>query len=123
MPVDFKKLHLSGTTDGNVLAIAATATPGTTIHTATTSTSTDSYDEVYLWASNTSTAAINMTLWLGNANNEQDGLDIRVPAAFNGPICVLPGIPLRNGRVLQATVVTANRIIVFGYVNRTGNQP
>jgi hypothetical protein len=118
----FKKLPLSGSTDGNVISVMATATPGTTIHTATTFATDDSCDEVWIWASSTSASALNMGIQIGNLNNELDTINVRVPAAYNGPIAVLPGLPVRNGRVIQATVSTAGRVNVFGFVNRINGQ-
>jgi len=122
MSQNFTKLPLSGSTDGNVIAIRATATPGTTIHTATTSTTIDGCDEVWLWASSTSTSNINMGIQLGNLNDEMDTINVLIPPAYNGPFCVLPGVVVRNARVVQATVSVAGRVNVFGYVNRVSGQ-
>ena len=40
------RVGLSTSNDGEMIVVAATATVGTTIHTATTQTSTSRYDEV-----------------------------------------------------------------------------
>jgi hypothetical protein len=119
----FTKLKLSGSTDGRPIQVAATATAGTTIHTATSSTGDDSYDEVWLWASSTSVSAINATVQIGaSTGSEAESLNVRVPAAYNGPIAVMPGWPLRNGTVLTATAATAGRIQFYGYANRISLQ-
>ena len=59
----FNKRLLSGSTNGRMIKIAATATPGTTIHTATTtSTANDDCDEIYLWAVNSDTSSRKLTI-------------------------------------------------------------
>ena len=52
----FSKITLSGSTDGRGIRIANTATPGTTIHTASTVATT--YDEIWLYAQNADTTMI-----------------------------------------------------------------
>ena len=79
-------------------------------------------DEVWIWASSTSTANLNLGIQLGNLNNELDTINVLVPPAYTGPFCVLPGIPVRNSRVVQATCSTAGRVNIFGYVNRISGQ-
>jgi hypothetical protein len=118
----FTKIPLSGSTDGQPIKIGATATAGTTIHTATSSAGSDSMDEVWLWASSTSASAINASLQIGTVTNDQQTINFRVPAAYNGPVAILPGHPLRNGTVVTATAATAERINIFGYVNRISLQ-
>lgn len=123
MSQNFTKLHLSGSTDGRPIQIAASATAGTTIHTATSSTTTDSYDEVWLWAGSTSGSAINCTLQIGaSTGSEAESVNFRCPAAYNGPIAIWPGLPVRNGTVISATAATVGRVQIYGYVNRIGGQ-
>jgi hypothetical protein len=50
----FSKVLLSGSTNGASVLVAATSTPGTTIHTAVSGTS--SLDEIWLYADNSSSA-------------------------------------------------------------------
>ena len=118
----FQKLHLSGSTDGRNILIRQTATPGTTIHTATSSSNTDSYDEVWVWASSAATSSTNATIQTSETD-DQASINFRVPAAYNGPILVIPGWVYRNGVVLTATAaVTSHGVILSGFVNRiSGN--
>ena len=61
----YSRVLLSGSTNGKPIPVAATATPGTTIHTAVSGTS--SFDEVYAWASNVTGSAATLTIeWGGN---------------------------------------------------------
>ena len=51
----FSRVLLSGGTSGAPIPVAATATPGTLVHTAVAGAT--SFDEVYLWASNVTALA------------------------------------------------------------------
>ena len=116
---NFTKLHLSGSVDGRNIRIVATATPGTTIHTATASTGSDSYDEVYLWAGSTSAVYVNMTIQTSH-NADMASINVRVPPAYSGLAMVMPGLPYRNAVVLTATA--AAPVNISGYVNRISAQ-
>jgi hypothetical protein len=49
----FSKIVLSGSTDGRMIKVAATATAGTTIHTGSATATT--FDEIWLYAVNSDT--------------------------------------------------------------------
>lgn len=114
---NFAKLHLSGSVDGRAIRVVATATPGTTIHTATSGTGTDTYDEVWIWAGSTSASPINITVQTSE-NDDSASINARIPPAYAGLTLVVPGLPYRNGVVLTATASTASRVNLTGYVNR-----
>jgi len=64
MATTIARIPLSGSTHGGSIKVAATSSPGTTIHTATSST-TDC-DVVTLYAYNSSASAVTLTLqWSG----------------------------------------------------------
>ena len=120
---NYTAMTLSAATSGGIIKITATATPGTTIHTATSSDMPEGCDEVYLWAGSTSTSALNATLHITALATEQDrSINFRVPAAYNGPILVLPGYRVCDGVVLTATASAADRINLWGNVNRISGQ-
>lgn len=108
---------LSGSTNGLGVKVAATATPGTTIHTAVSGTT--SRDEVWLWAVNNDADGETRTLTVefGGTTDPDNVLTIPVPPDV-GPVLVVPGFPLRNGLVVSAFSDEANDCIVYGYVNR-----
>ena len=56
----YSKIAFSGQTDGQPIKVAATTSPGTTIHTPGTSASI--FDEVWLYAYNSHTADVELTL-------------------------------------------------------------
>jgi hypothetical protein len=110
----FSKIPLSGSTNGKGILVAATATLGTTIHTAVTGTS--SFDEVWLYAHNNSTTSTKLTIEYGSAN-AQDNIEITIPGE-SGLVLVVPGLFLNNALVVTAFAATTNVITIHGYVNR-----
>lgn len=110
----FSKQLLSGSTNGRHIAVAATATPGTTIHTAVAGTA--ALDEIWLYAMNTSTTAVKLTVEFGNTATS-DQIEITL-AAEAGLTLISPGLVLNNGLVVRAFAGTANVINISGYVNR-----
>ena len=112
----YTKVLLSGSTQGKGIKVVQTATAGTTIHTAVSGTS--SIDEVWLYAHNTSSSAVKLTLEWGEATAPDGNIEINIGAEGTGLILIAPGIPLQNGLVIKAFAATANVINIFGYVNR-----
>lgn len=112
----YTKQILSGSTNGKAIKVAATATPGTTIHTAVSGTS--SIDEVWLYAHNTSSSVVKLTIEWGEATAPDGNIEINIGAEGTGMILIAPGIPLQNSLVIKAFAGTANVINIFGYVNR-----
>lgn len=111
----FSKLPLSGSTNGRQILVAATATPGTLIHTAVSGTS--SLDEIWLYAVNTSTSAVKLTLEYGGVTAPNDHIELTI-AAESGLVLVSPGLILNNSLVVRAFAATTNVLAISGYVNR-----
>jgi hypothetical protein len=112
----YSKVLLSGSTQGKAIKVVETATAGTTIHTAVSGTS--SIDEVWLYAHNTSSDAVKLTLEWGGVASPDDLIEVNIPVDGTGLILVAPGILLQNGLVVRAFAGTADVINIFGYVNR-----
>jgi len=112
----FTKILLSGSTNGKAIKVAATATAGTTIHTAVSGSS--SLDEVWLYAHNSSSASVKLTLEWGEATAPDGNIEINIGAEGTGLVLVSPGILLQNSLVIKAFADTANVITLTGYVNR-----
>lgn len=119
---DYKKRKLSGSTDGRGIKIAATVTPGTLLHTALASLAADEWDEIWLRATNTSAAAVKLTVEWGGTTAPDDQIEITIPpeAGFTE---VVPGHVLQNGAIVRAFAATANVVIVHGFVNRYQQNP
>ncbi len=104
---------LSGSTDGRGIKVAATATPGTLIHTAQTST-TD-MDAVDLAVCNTSTADVSVTFECWGTASPDDLVKRTIPAGETVQVPIPPG---RNSLVLRAFAATGNVLTVTGCVKR-----
>ena len=113
MAQEFSKVVLSGSTNGKQIKVAATATAGTTIHTA----SATALDELWLWAVNSDTTARKLTIEFGGVAAPDDLIEVTVPAE-SGYLMVVPGLCLTNSLVVKAFAATANVILVNGYCNR-----
>ncbi len=113
----YSRQLLSGSTNGKPVKIAATSTLGTTIHTAIAGTA--SFDEMYVWVTNTDTAGHTLTIEYGGATDPDCLIAkaLSIPAS-SPPIPILTGQVLQNGLVVTAFADTANKLLLTGYVNR-----
>ena len=112
----FSKQLLSGSTNGKAIKVAQTATAGTTIHTAVSGTA--SFDEVWLYAHNSSASTVKLTLEWGEATAPDGNIEINIGAEGTGLVLVSPGLLLQNSLVIKAFAATANVVTLTGYVNR-----
>jgi hypothetical protein len=117
MPI--AKTILSGSTGGMPIKVVATATTGTTIH--TTGVSSSVIDEVWLYATNTSAAAVNLTIEFGSTTAPDQNIVVAIPSK-SGLSILVAGLVLAGtgsaGRTISAFAGTANVINIAGYVNR-----
>lgn len=112
---DFTYTLLSGSTNGQPIKVTQTATAGTTIHTAHAT----SIDQVYLYASNTHTADVLLTIEWGGVT-DPDNLIVQNIPFDDGLYLVIPGLPLTNSLLVRAFAGTANVINITGHVDRIG---
>lgn len=113
----FAKTTLSGSTDGKAIKVAATATPGTTIHTGPTNTA--HFHEVWLYAQNTDSTDRKLTIEWGGTASPDDLIEFTVKAE-NGLYLMVPGLILKGNAtalVVRAFAATTNVITISGYVN------
>jgi hypothetical protein len=110
----FSKIPLSASTNGKGILVAATATTGTTVHTA--GSGTTNFDEVWLYAHNNSTSSVKLTIEYGSTA-AADNIEITIPGE-SGLVLVVPGLFLNNALVVTAFAGTTNVITMHGYVNR-----
>jgi len=116
----FSKQKLSGSTNGRGIAVAATATLGTTIH--ATGTSSSILDEIWLYVNNIHSSAVTLTIEYGGATVTSDLIQQSIAATPSGLVLICPGLIL-SGTGSAATTVTAfasvaSKIEIFGFVNR-----
>jgi len=114
----FTKLTLSASTDGRAIKVAATATPGTTIHTGPSVAS--EIDEVWLYAMNTDTTPRKLTVEWGGVSSPDDLIEITLPAE-PGLVLIAPGLLIKGNAtplLVRAFAANADVITIHGYVNR-----
>lgn len=109
----FTRVVLSGAADGKAVKVAATATAGTTIHAAHAT----AIDEVWLWAYNSHTADVVLTIEFGGATAPDNNIVLTIPKAV-GLVAVVPGLCLTNSLTVKAFAGTTNVVTLSGYVNR-----
>lgn len=106
---------LSGSTSGKQIKVVAIATAGTLLHTAVTGTT--SFDEIWLYAVNTSASTVTLTLELGGVAAPDDNVPIQIPPNV-GPVNVLAGIRMNGAVVVRAFASVASVVDIHGNVNR-----
>lgn len=111
----YSKQLLSGGTNGKNIKVAATASAGTTIHTAIAGTS--DMDEIWLYACNTDSSDRKLTIEYGGTTSPDDLSEITIGAEA-GWVLIVPGMLLQNGLVVKAFAASANVVNINGYVNR-----
>ena len=115
----YTKTLLSGSSQGQPITVVQTASTGTTIH--ATGTSSTTIDEVWLYATNTSSTAVTLTVQYGGTGAVQNATVISIPAQ-SGLTLVIPGLILTGTGSAATTIYayagTASVITISGYVNR-----
>lgn len=115
----YSKQLLSGSSVGAPIKVTTTASTGNTIH--ATGTSSSTIDEIWLYANNTSTSPVLLTVQYGGTTSPDDNIQITVPAQ-SGLTLIIPGLVLTGTGSAATTVyayaATANVINITGYVNR-----
>jgi hypothetical protein len=113
----FTKTILSGSTDGRAIKVAATATPGTLIHTGSTTAAT--LHEIWLYVTNTDTNNIKLTIEWGGVTSPDDTIEAVIPAE-SGFFLMVPGLLIKGNAtplVVRAFAATANLLTINGFVN------
>jgi len=114
----YSKTKLSGSTDGRAIKVAATATAGDTIHTGSGTATT--YDEIWIYAQNTSASDVKLTLEWGGTTAPDDLIELTITAEA-GLTLVAPGLLIKGNAsplIVKAFAGTTNVITLHGYVNQ-----
>jgi hypothetical protein len=109
------KRKLSGSTDGKMIKIMPSATPGTAIHTAVAGQVAGTFDEIWLWAYNNHSADVLLTIEFGSAST-LDNIKQTIPYQ-KGLFLVCPGLILQNGTTVAAFTAATPVISITGFVN------
>jgi hypothetical protein len=114
----FTKAKLSGSTDGLPIKIAATAIGSAdTIHTSVSGTTAGVFDEIWIYAQNSSSSAVKLTVCWGGVTDVDHTIEYNV-AAEDGLKCIVPGLILQNAKVVKAFAGTTNVLTILGFVNK-----
>ena len=109
----FSKVLLSDSTQGRGIKVVATSTAGTAIH--STGTSSSIQDELWLYAFNSHTADVLLTVEFGNATAPDSNITITIKFD-EGLFLVVPGLILTGSGSAAATVkafaATANVVTI-----------
>lgn len=105
---------LSGSTDGLAITVAATSTPGTAIHTAVSGTQAGTFDLVTLYALNTHTADVVVTVEFGGTATANQ-IKQNVPYQ-SGLFLLCDSLPVQNAKAIAAFAATTNVIQIYGWV-------
>ena len=111
----YSKVALSGATTGVPIAVVQTASTGTTIH----ATGTSAIDEVWLYATNTDSAARTLTIQFGGTATVNQ-IQQSIPAN-SGLTLIIPGLilaPSGSAITVYAYASVASVVNISGYVNR-----
>ena len=113
------KILLSGCTQGKAISLTDTGTSGNTdagylVHTAVSGTS--DLDEIFIYAVNTSSSAVKVTLEWGEVDIDGN-IEMTVDGEA-GLVLLTPGLLLQNGLLVKAFAGTADVISLHGFVNR-----
>ena len=104
---------------GTGIALAVDSGTFTTIHATTTTTTT--LDEVWLYAVNSHSADLKVTLQFGGDQEPEDYIEYTV-ATEAGLVLLVPGLILQGkastGQILKGACATGDEVAVYGYVNR-----
>lgn len=115
----YSKVLLSGSTQGKAIKVAATASVGTTIH--ETGTSATVEDEIWLYAYNSHTSTVILTIQFGGTAAVDNDIKLSIPAT-SGLTLITPGLILTGtgsaANTVAAYAATTNVITISGYVNR-----
>ena len=113
----FSKTILSGSTDGRGIKVAATASPGTTIHTGS-ATAADVH-RITLWAVNTDSTARTVTIEWGGTTAPDDTITYTL-APLSGLVLVAAGLLIKGNAtplVVKARASATNVVIIHGEVD------
>lgn len=115
----YTKVPFSAQTNGLPIKVSATASTGTTIH--STGTSASVIDEIWMYAYNSSTSFVTLTIQYGGVTSPDNDIKITIPAN-SGLTLVVPGLILTGTGASASTVYayagTTNVVTISGYVNR-----
>ena len=108
------KNEFSESANGVGIKIAAVATAGTLIHTAVGGAV--NFDEIWIWAYNSHTAAVVLTIEMGGVSDPDHHIVKTIPVD-DGLTLVVPGLILNGAATVRGFASIANVVVAWGYVH------
>lgn len=117
MAATFAKFKLSGSTNGEPILVTVSSPTGTVIHTSTSETAENNYDEIWLWGFNSSVSgSVQTTIEYGGVDT-LNRITVSIPSCV-GLVPLIPGLVLHNSAVVRVYASTPNVVTISGFVNR-----
>jgi len=112
------KRKLSGSTSGRPILITQTSTagPANTIHTSVASIVDGTWDEIWLWAYNSHSSDVILTIEFGGQDTPDQNIKITIPFQA-GLIPIIPGLILQNEYIVKAFAEVGSVVTLSGFVN------
>lgn len=110
----FSKTAFSPATTG--LGILVTGTVSASANTIHATSSSTTFDEIWLYATNNNASAVDLTIEFGETTATKV-IKQSIPAV-SGLTIVIPGLVLGPSKTITAFASSANVVTVLGYVNR-----
>lgn len=110
----YSKIPLSQSANGKSIMLPLSTSPGTLIH---TSVATPSMDEIWIYASNISTADSITTFYWGTTAATDILAQVNIQA-YAGLTLIIPGLILNNANTVYAFTQFPSAVDISGYVNR-----
>ncbi len=112
----FIQEKFSASTDGQPIQVAAVATAGDLIHTATPNTGETEWDQIWLYAVNNSLLDVLLTIEFGGVASKD--LVQKLIKANAGTSLIIPGWILHNAKEVRAFAATTAVINIGGWIYR-----
>lgn len=112
----FSRQLLSASTDGLPVVVAATASPGTLLHTAVGGAGRD---EVFIWVANVTGGPATLSVQWGSTSDPAGMACKGLSIPPNGPpVPIMVGQTIANAQEVRAFSDTASALNITGYINR-----
>ena len=112
----FSKIKLSDSTSGKNISVTGT-TSGASVDIHDAVAGATDFDEMWIYACNTSASDVILTLEYGGTTDQDDYIETTLTADGGMPL-VVPGLLLNGGLTIKAFAASANVININGYANR-----
>ena len=116
-----KEFFTGSATDEGGTGIALPVDSGAFVTIHTTPVTTTTLDEIWMYAVNSHSADLKVTIQFGGVEEPEDYIETTVTAE-SGLVLLVPGLILQGmastGQIILGAAATGDEVAVYGYVNR-----